>query len=195
MTKGILASSICAFSLLVFGSAQADVGDDGWTPGDHWVMDAGINGGGDTLATINWSDDTTSGIYAGNGLFGDFGMQRNFADTDWSLKATLGFDYNFVSGSNGRITFNRYPLDLLAIYSSGDSHIGFGVTEHFEPRLKLDGFGPNEDFNNATGVMVQYQYWLFGIRATSIRYEISSGCSANCRRNGSSIGVFFNYPF
>lgn len=195
MTKGILAGLACAFALLAFGSAQADVGDLGWTPGtNHWAIDAGINGGGDTLATIHFSDGTTTGVYAGNGVFGDFGLQRNLTDSPWSLKATLGLDYNFISGSNGRITFNRYPVDLLALYSVDENHFGFGVTEHLRPHLDLDGFGPNQDFNNATGIMLQYQYWLFGVRATSIHYELS-GCTADCKRNGSSIGIFFNYAF
>ena len=196
MKKGPLAALVGILCLLPFASAQAGLDEYGWIPGStHPVVDAGLSGGGDKLVTVQFTNGDTSSIYAGNGFFGDFGVQHNFADTDWAFKATLGFDYDAVNASNGTIRFNRYPLDLLALYSIGDNHIGFGVTEHFTPHLDLDGFGPNGDFDNATGVMLQYQYWLFGVRATSIHYKVSSGCTSDCNINGSSLSLFFNYVF
>lgn len=196
MLKGTLAALMGALCLLAFNSAQA-FGDDGYTPGTtRLTLDAGLSGGGDKLATVFYTNGDTQSIYAGDGLFADFGVQRNLADTDWSLKATLGFDDWAVSASNATTTFDRYPLDLLAIYNIGRNHIGFGVTEHFSPRLDLDGYGPNVSFNNATGVMLQYQYWLFGLRLTSIRYTASGNCNGGCGTvSGNSLGVFFNYTF
>ena len=195
MLKGTLAALTGALCLLALNSALA-FGDEGYTPGTtKMTVDGGFSGGGDKLATVIYTNGDTRSIYAGDGLFGDFGVQHNFADTDWSLKGTLGFDYWAVTASNATTTFARYPLDVLAIYNIGRSHIGFGVTEHFSPRLDLDGFGPNQSFDNATGVILQYQYWMFGVRLTSIRYKVSGGCIGDCSVSGNSLGAFFNFTF
>jgi hypothetical protein len=195
MTKGTLSALSGALCLLAFTSAQA-FDEDGWIPGTtHMVVDAGLSAGGDKLVTVFYTNGDSQTIYAGDGLFGDFGVQHNLVDTDWSFKATAGFDTWAASGHHADVTFTRYPVDLLALYSIGENHIGFGLTEHLAPRLDLDGLGPNATFDPATGVMVQYQYWLFGARLTSIHYKVSSGCSSGCNIDGSSLSFFFNYVF
>lgn len=196
MTKGILTALTGALCLLALSPARADWSDFGWEPGTtRAAVDAGLAFGGDKLVTVTYSNGDTKSIYAGDGLFAGFGVQHNFADSDWSLKAAASFDYAAASGSNATVSFNRYPLDLLAIYSIGRSHIGFGLTEHLSPRLDLDGLGPNVDFQNATGVVLQYQYWLFGARFTGINYKVS-GCTSGCSSvSGNSLSLFFNYTF
>ena len=191
---GILAGSLASI-------AQAD---DGWAADStHMLLDAGIGAGGDKIATVTFTDGSTESLYAGNGVFADFGVQHNFA-SDWSVKASLGFDIDAIAAKNANISFTRLPLDLLAIYSASNSHFGIGLTEHLSPHLDMDGFGPNADFNNATGLILQYQYWLFGIRYTNIKYKVSSfsvpgggstGCVANCSFDGSNVALFFNYVF
>jgi|GEM_PF-4486488 len=203
MFKGILAALLGALCFCVLPLAQAD---DGFTPGStHMTVDGGIGAGGDKLATVTFTDGSTQSLYAGNGLFADFGVQHNFAASDWSLKATFGFNVDAVAAKNANTSFTRAPLDVLAIYSHGNNHFGFGLTEHLSPKLDLDGYGPNADFNNATGYILQYQYWLFGIRYTNIKYTVSSltfsggsgssSCFANCSFDGSNVALFFNYVF
>lgn len=51
------------------------------------------------------------------------------------------------------------------------------------------------DFSSATGVILQYQYWLFGARLTGINYKPSGGCSSGCTIKGNSLSLFFNYVF
>lgn len=195
MTQGTLAALTGALCLLALTPARADFGDYGWAPGStRMAVDSGIGGGGDKLVTVTYTNGDTRTLYAGDGLYADLGVQHNFADSDWSLKASVGFDYTAASGSNATVSFNRYPLDLLAIYSIGRSHIGFGLTEHLSPRLDLDGLGPNTDFDAAAGVVLQYQYWLFGVRLTGISYK-ASGCSSGCSINGNSLSLYFNYVF
>ncbi len=195
MQKGILTALTGALCLLAFSPAQA-FDDDGWISGTtHMVVDGGLGFGGDKLVTVVYTNGNTNTIDAGDGLYGDFGVQHNFTDTDWSFKATAGFDSWAASGHHADVTFTRYPVDLLALYTIGYNHIGFGVTEHLSPRLDLDGLGPNANFDAATGAILQYQYWLFGVRYTSIRYKVSSDCTSGCSVDGSNLSVFFNYVF
>ena len=200
MNKRILGALLGMLAGLLVSTAHAG---DGWeADSTHMLLDAGIGAGGDKLATVTFTDGSTQSLYAGNGVFADFGVQHNFA-SNWSLKASLGFDVDTVAAKNGNISFTRFPLDVLAIYSVGNSHFGGGLTEHFSPHVDMDGFAPNADFNNATGFMLQYQYRWFGIRYTNIKYKISniltpgggSSCVANCSYDGSNVALFFNYVF
>ncbi|MGH8283630.1 MAG: hypothetical protein ACRESE_07260 [Gammaproteobacteria bacterium] len=54
----------------------------------------------------------------------------------------------------------------------------------------MDGLAPNTDFNNSAGWLLEYRYWLFGVRYTNISYRSSQG-----NVNGNSLGLFFNYTF
>ena len=75
MTKGILSALTGVLCLLAFTSAQA-FDEDGWIPGTtHMVVDAGLSAGGDKLVTVVYTNGDTKTIYAGDGLFGDFGVQ------------------------------------------------------------------------------------------------------------------------
>ena len=201
MNKRILGALLGILAGSLVSTANAD---DGWTPGTtHMVLDAGLGFGGDTVDTVVFSDGTSKSLHGGDGLFSDFGVQHNFDGSNWSLKGTFGFDVDAVAAKNATISFARLPVDVLAIYTHGDHHFGLGLTEHLSPRVDNDGYGADLDFNNATGFMLQYQYWLFGIRYTNIKYKLSTistpfgnaTCVSGCSRDGSSIGLFFNYVF
>jgi len=198
MKKGIM--GMLAF-LLATGCMSSVQANNGWDPGTtHLSLEGGLAAGGDKLATVIDTGGGTHNIYAGNAIFTDAGVQHNFGDSGWSLRATGGFSFTGVTASNATITFSYVPVNVLGIYSVGNSHFGAGLTYHLGPRLDMDGFGPNVDFQSAPGLILQYQYWLFGVRYTGIRYKISSfstggSCIANCSYSGNSIGLFFNYVF
>ncbi|MGH8306852.1 MAG: hypothetical protein ACRER0_01115 [Gammaproteobacteria bacterium] len=184
-----LAFMLGASAALVLVSVHADQSDTGYT-NTHFTVDAGITGGGDKLATVTFTDGSTKSIYAGNAVFGDVGFLTNFGASRWSLKGTLGYAYTAVVASNATISFSHFPLDVIGMYSFGRSHFGFGVTYQMSPKLDMDGYAPNADFNNSTGWLLEYRYWLFGVRYTNITYRSSQG---NVR--GNSLGLFFNYTF
>ena len=198
MNKRILGALLGMLAGSLVSTAQAG---DTWGPGSTGLsLEGGLAAGGDKLVTITDSNGDTHSIYAGNALYSDVGVQHNFADSAWSVRATGGFAFTAQSYSNATVSFAYLPVNLLGIYSVGNSHFGAGLAVHVSPKLDLDGLGPNADFNTATGLVLQYQYWLFGVRYTAIRYKVSSfsngsSCIANCSFDGSSIGAFFNYVF
>ncbi|MGH8403136.1 MAG: hypothetical protein ACRESO_07040, partial [Gammaproteobacteria bacterium] len=101
-----------------------------------------------------------------------------------------GYAYAAVSGSNATISFSHVPLEVTGLYNLGNNHFGLGVRYDLNPRLDLDGLGPNGNFDNALGWFVEYRWWLFGVRYTNITYRSPQGDAS-----GNSLGLFFNYSF
>lgn len=187
-------STILTFGLLgllAAGAARADqFGPEPPSTLTHFTFDAGFTGGGDKLVDVTFSDGSTQSLYAGNSGYLDFGVLQDFGDPHWSLKGTLGYAYTGINASNATISFSHIPLEVTGIYNLGRSHFGFGLRYDVNPRLDLDGLGPNGNFDNALGWLVEYRWWLFGVRYTNIMYRSPQGDV-----NGNSLGIFFNYSF
>jgi hypothetical protein len=189
MRRYIQSTIICLLGIMVCISVDADPLPPG-TSSTHFTLDAGLTGGGDKLATVTFTDGSTKSIYAGNAIFGDMGFLTDFGASNWSFKGTLGYAYTAIVAKNATISFSRFPLDAIAVYSYGRNHFGAGLTYYLNPKLDMDGFAPNVDFDNSLGWLIEYRYWLFGIRYTNITYRSSQG-----NVNGSNLGLFFNYTF
>ncbi|HKV96400.1 MAG TPA: hypothetical protein VJR90_02785 [Gammaproteobacteria bacterium] len=156
----------------------------------HFTFDAGVTGGGDKLVQVDFSDGSSQSLYAGDSGYLDVGVLQDFGDPHWSLKGTLGYAYAAVNGSNATISFSHVPLEVTGLYNLGNNHFGFGLRYDMNPRLDLDGLGPNGNFNNALGWILEYRWWLFGVRYTNIMYRSPQGDAS-----GNSLGLFFNYAF
>ena len=186
---GIIA--LGALSLLAATAARADqFGPQGPPSFTHFTFDAGITGGGDKLVVVNFSDGSSQSLYAGDSVYFDLGVMQDFGNPHWSIQGTLGYAYTGVSASNATISFSHIPLEVTGLYNLGNNHFGFGVRYDVNPRLNLDGLGPNGDFNNAWGWLVEYRWWLFGVRYTNIMYRSPQGDVS-----GNNLGLFFNYTF
>src|SRR5690349_19812889 len=115
-------------SVLAVSAASVAHADDAWTQGStHFTLDAGLAGGGDKLFTYIDTNGNSHSLRAGDALFSDVGVQHNFADSAWSLRATAGVSVwgeSFKTPSNGdvNVTFVYLPVNLLGIYTVGNSH-------------------------------------------------------------------------
>jgi hypothetical protein len=192
MRKAVLAA---VTGLLCLAAAGARAEDD-YVPGTtHAGLDFGLSYGGDKIVTQHYLIGGYSTLYAGKGLFLGFGPQHNFADSDWSFKATVGIYRGFTTALNST-TFTRYPLNLLFQYNVGRQHLGFGLTYHANPKLDENNDGPDVAFHDAVGGILQYQYSMFGLRYTYVRYTVSGACPfARCSYDGSSLALYLNAVF
>lgn len=177
--------------MLVPMAAQADqFGPEAPPAFTHFTLDAGVTGGGDKLVVVTFSDGSSQSLYAGDSVYLDVGVMQDFGDPHWSIAGTLGYAYNSVSASNATISFSHIPLEVIGLYNLGNNHFGFGVHYDVNPHLDLAGYGPNGNFDNSLGWLVEYRWWRFGIRYTYITYRSPQGDA-----NGNNFGVFFNYTF
>jgi hypothetical protein len=192
MFKGIVAESALALCL----ASPAVLAEDDYLPGTtHFTVDAGALFGGDKLAERTYVLGGTDSVYAGKGVFADLGFLHDFADSDWALKGTVGIQSGFSAGVGSDISFTRYPIDLVALYNLGNQHFGGGLTYHANPKLDGNGHVPDVVFKDPVGVVLEYQYRVFGFRYTNIRYRVNGPCTGRCSYDGSTLGFFFNFVF
>lgn len=193
MKKTILAAMLALGS--TFGAQAADAASP-----FRFLLGAGVTFGGDTLATVTFSDGRSEDI-RGGGLVhlyagGDFRVSEAL-----SLQATIGYHVDDTSAaSNGSVRFTRVPVDLLALYHVNDKfRVGGGVQLVNGPELKGSGVASNInlEFKNTTGVIVEGEY-LFSphmgakLRYVGERFEPKSGGS---KAQGDHLGLMFSYYF
>ncbi len=189
----ILALSLALGGALSAGDARADDMDTSSSQ-THPVMDFGVARGGDKILDAHFFFGGRESIHAGDAYYGDFGLLHDFEGSDWGFKLTGGYAFATIGSFGSDRTFKRFPLDGLAVYSFGRQHIGFGATYHLNPQLDMNGHGPDLRYHSAPGVILQYQYWMFGARYTYIRYR-PEDATGGPDLDGSSLGLFISIEF
>jgi len=167
----------------------------------HVIGRIGIDGGGDTVDQVVMTDGSTQKLSAG-GLFTiAAGLVYTPVATPLVVEATIGFKVDDVTASNGKLQFDRWPLELLASYRIERHRIGGGLAYHLSPTYscKVDGqcdFSSSAD--DALGAIVQYAYgdytggfvWDLGLRFTLITYQAPGG-----EFSGNSFGGFVSFGY
>lgn len=161
-----------------------------------FLVRMGIEGGGDKLASVEWEDGDKTNITAG-GLISFSGGLLYHPDAPIAVEATIGYKFDRVNGSNGKIQFTRVPVDLVVSWARSGHRLGLGGTMHLSPTFtcKVDELCDDSvSFDNAFGSIVQYAYgrgrdrgWEIGARATFITYKGNGLASTD----GTCVGVIF----
>ena len=166
------------------------------------MIKLGLDTGGDTIITHVFPNgevetiDGNQGFYAGGGV----SITNFYRGLDLELEASLTFKYANAHGDNGKVSWTRYPLDVLAFYRWSRFRAGGGITYHFGPKLKGDGdaSGLNVKFENAFGFVLQADYrvtenFTAGLRYTAIEYETKATPAVTTKSSG--IGLTFGFAF
>jgi len=145
------------------------------------VLYAGLSGGGDTLATVRFTDGTTQSVNAGGLVQISAGLLWVPGVTPYQLQATVGYQVDRVGARNGDVRFTRYPVEVIGYYT-GVPNWRFGVGARFvnSPRLSANVGGSDEvRFKDTNGGLLEVGWqaarnlWVNG-RVVSERYEVSS---------------------
>ncbi len=160
----------------------------------------GLTGGGDKLATVQWSNGDSTNIRAGGQLDLRAGVDVRLGDSPLSLQASLGWFMQRAGGSNGSVTFERFPLELTGQWRLSEAfRLGGGVRRIGDAKLRGRGAASNlgtTTFTGKVGAVVEGE-WLFGrvyglaLRYVSEEYEAPNGEKAD----GSHVGVRFSVYF
>jgi outer membrane protein W len=185
----------CAVSLAFFNAAQAQTANP-----VRYVVGAGITGGGDKLATANYTNGESSNVKAGSGLQLLAGVDYR-VNQQVSLQANVGVHVHFTpEASNGDANFTRIPVELLAYYHpNAQWRVGGGARLVASPKLNGSGAASymDRDFKNTTGLVLEAEYFVspnvgIKVRAVNEKYEPKSSTGDF---SGNHVGLFGNYYF
>ena len=171
---------------------------DGASP-FRFVLGGGLTLGGDTLTSVPFTDGSTRSVKAGS-IFAIYGGAEYRLGTAVSLQATVGYQVDDATGSNGSVRFSRYPVDLLAYYHVNDQfRLGGGAQLVNSARLSTSGagsaFAANTSYDSTTGVVIEGEYLFnpkmgFKVRAVSEKFKQTG---TNNSVSGNHLGLLFNY--
>jgi outer membrane protein W len=185
----------CAISLAFVTVAQAQTAAP-----VRFLVGAGINAGGDKLATTRHSNADSSKISAGGGVQLLAGVDYR-VNQQVSLQANIGVHAHYTSeASPGNANFKRIPVELLAYYHLDAAwRVGGGARLLSSPKLTGSGAAAymDREFKNTVGLVLEAEYFVssnFGVkvRAVSEKYESKIG---NGDVSGNHVGLFGSYYF
>jgi hypothetical protein len=163
-----------------------------------FLVRIGVEYGGDEFARITRPDGGSSRLIAGGLVAYDAGILYQ-PRAPFVLEVTLGWKLEADRFDNGDVTLERFPLDVIASWTSGDLRLGLGATIHIAPTIGCHVDGICDDsvsFATAFGGIVQVGYTFFrvgahggdfALRYTRITY---SGDNAAMALDASCIGLF-----
>jgi len=162
------------------------------------VFGIGLTTGGDTLASVVFTDGSSQDIRAG-GLVHLFGGVEFRATQQVTMQVNVGYQVDDTSGaSNGSLRFSRYPIEALAhVQLNPNFRLGGGVRFVNNPKVAGSGVlsGVNLEFDNTTGVVIEGEYLVTNniglkLRAVSEKYKPANGGPS---ADGNHVGFYFSW--
>ena len=164
------------------------------------LIKAGVDFGGETIVTAEFTNGDTQEINANEGFY--LGAGAAILDDARNLEYHLTIAYKFavIEGGNGDIDWTRVPLEALVFYRFRSVRVGGGLTYHLSPQLEGSGVvgGLDVDFKDALGAVLQVDWRIsttiaLGGRYTLLEYEAKGASSGSTKSNG--VGITFSMGF
>lgn len=166
----------------------------------RFFVGAGITFGGDTLATVTYTDGTKDDVTAGGIIQIDTGLDYRFGE-QFSAQASIGYHVNDTrAAKNGGVTFSRVPVELVGYYHLNDQwRLGVGGRYITGGKLKGNGAASSiqADYKNTNGVLVEAEYFSspkLGIKVRFVKEEYEE-IGLPGKIDGSHVGIFASYYF
>ncbi|HUQ51923.1 MAG TPA: hypothetical protein VM692_06855 [Gammaproteobacteria bacterium] len=126
--------------------------------------------GGDAIGTIIFVGGNTQEVDSGNGLSAGGGFLHRITES-FGIKYTASYKVSFSAASNADVMKSVLPIDIVPYYQTGDHRFGVGLSHHLSPKVDWDWLMPATDFDDATGVIVEYAWKRLSFSYTDIDYE------------------------
>ena len=165
----------------------------------HYMIGMGITGGGEEVATTEFTDGTSQKVTTG-GLVQFTGGVEYRVNEQFSVQGNVGFHVDNSTASNGDVHFRRYPIELIGYYHvSPQWRVGGGVRHVTNVRVKSSGVigGLDTEFDNTTGALGEVEYLFspnLGVKFRVAR-ETYTVSGTNFKVDGNHVGVFGNFYF
>ncbi len=146
------------------------------------VIGMGLDFGGDTIISGNYTDGSSWQVNAGQGLSFNGGVV--VVTGDFETQATVGYKFGGPTAKNGTITLDVIPVEVMEFYRTEKIRMGAGISYQSSPKMKIDvsGSGLNGDykFKDTTGLVVQVGWaprnsiYSIDLRYTAMKYTPSN---------------------
>jgi len=167
------------------------------------MVKVGFDFGGETLATVVFTNGSTKSIKSNEGLFIGGGASIFNEARDIETEVALTYKIARISAINAELEWTRVPLDVLVFYRMPRFRAGGGLTYHMNPEVSGSGAARNVNlqFDNALGLLLQADWLIIdrktltmalGLRYTNIEYKLQ-GTSAS--PNSSGLGITYSVSF
>lgn len=165
----------------------------------HFFVGADAGGGGDTLATVTYTDGSSQDIKAGNGIQikGGVGYRIN-ASTE--VIASIGWQFVTTHANNGSVGFDRFPLEVLGLWNATDSiRLGGGLRYASGAKFSSSGVASNlgsASLDSKLGYVLMGEYLFEGKKVgVSLRAVNETFSYQGTNFNGNHVGMGLNYYF
>ncbi len=162
------------------------------------VVGVAVTSGGETLATVRYTDGSSQNIKSG-GLIHLFGGVE-YRSGSLALQANVGYHVDDTSANNGSVKFSRMPIELLGFWHASDTW-RFGAGFRKAGSAKLSGSGAaasvgNFSFNGKGGLVLQGEYFFDNDKAsTYLRYVTEDYTLRGFSVSGNHAGLGLAYRF
>jgi hypothetical protein len=190
--KNTCLGALALTAVLMAGNASAA---DGLRP----VLGLAITGGGEKLATVQYTDGSSQNVKSG-GLVHLFGGVEFDAES-WALQANIGYHVDDTTARNGSVKFSRLPVELLGFWKpDAGFRIGAGVRKANSPKVTSSGAAAslgNLDLDSEIGAIVQGEYFFGSQGSLYLRFVAEDykvpGSAARISGNHVALGAAFRF--
>jgi hypothetical protein len=186
----LLATMACA-------QAQTDAPVPAQSP-TRFLLGVGVSGGGDDLATAQYTNGDTITIHAGRMVYFTAGVDYHFTP-EFSLQGTVNYHIDRAPGKNGEVKFERFPIELIGYYQPAPAwRVGGGVRYISNPKLSSSGVlsGMDISFDSTTSAVVEAEYFPRPRLGIKLRYVNETFKARGYQDvDGSHVGLSANFYF
>ncbi len=164
----------------------------------HPLVGVAITGGGDKLASAEFEHGGSRDITAGGLVQVWGGVEYREPGSPFSVQATLGYHFDNTSADNGSQRFDRFPIELIALYRFDPKfRLGVGARYAMSPRFRSSGAGDVGDFDLSSQVapMIMGEWLITPSVGVQLRYVHETYKFMGESIDGSHGGVGVNYYF
>ena len=193
--KQIIATAALAAAAIVPTLAHA--GLDTANP-VHPLIGIAITGGGDKLSSVEFSDGGSRDITAGGLVQIWGGVEYHEQGSPFAFQGTFGYHFDNTSADNGSQRFERFPLELIALYSFDPKfRLGIGARYATSAKFRSSGAGDVGDFNfkSQLAPMLMGEWLINPSVGLQLRYVHETFKLNGVSIDGSHGGVGVNYYF
>ena len=164
----------------------------------HPLIGLALTGGGDKLSSVEFANGGSRDITAGALVQVWGGVEYHEQGSPFAFQGTFGYHFDNTSADNGSQRFERFPLELIALYSFDPKfRLGIGARYATSAKFRSSGAGDVGDFNfkSQLAPMLLGEWLITPSVGLQLRYVHETYKINGFSIDGSHGGVGVNYYF